>query len=97
MNEFAKGSYTRPVLLLLLVLSLGACLFAQQRYPATGLVLQIDRSRNLAVISCNAIPGYMEAMAMPYSVLADRELADLNVAGRVQPVAAEAPVPDRAC
>ena len=75
MNEFAKGSYTRPVLLLLLVLSLGACLFAQQRYPATGLVLKIDRSRNLAVISCNAIPGYMEAMTMPISV---RDASDFD-------------------
>ena len=53
-------------------------LAAATRYPVTGIVLSIDRPRRSFDASCAAIPGCMEAMAMPYSVLDDRELADLK-------------------
>jgi protein SCO1/2 len=43
-------------------------LAAEQRYPASGLVLKIDTARKVAVISCDQIPGYMEAMNMPIAV-----------------------------
>jgi protein SCO1 len=65
----------RAIALLLLG---GMSLVAATRYPVTGIVLQVDRPNRSFVASCAAIPGYMEAMAMPYSVLADRELADLK-------------------
>src|SRR5262249_34232733 len=61
-------------LLLLGAASLGAA----TRYPVTGIVLKVDRPHRGFDASCAAIPGYMEAMAMPYSVLDDRELADLK-------------------
>jgi len=78
MNRFAKFVRTRSVLLLLLVFILSAGLFAQQRYPASGLVLKIDRSHKSVVISCNAIPGYMEAMTMPISMRAASDLDNLK-------------------
>ena len=53
-------------------------LAAATRYPVTGIVLKIDRPHRSFDASCAAIPGYMEAMAMPYSVLDNRELADLK-------------------
>jgi hypothetical protein len=31
-----------------------------QRYPVTGLILRIDRPHRTFVVSCSAIPGYME-------------------------------------
>lgn len=68
MNRLAKVSRARVLLLLVLVSGLGAGLSSQTRYSASGLVLKIDRPHKLAIISCNAIPGYMEAMTMPLSV-----------------------------
>jgi Cu/Ag efflux protein CusF len=53
-------------------------LAAATRYPVTGIVLKVDRPHRSFDASCAAIPGYMEAMAMPYSVLDNRELADLK-------------------
>src|SRR5579872_3386485 len=46
-----------------------------KRYQVTGIVLSVDRSHRSFVASCKAIPGYMEAMAMPYSV---RDVKDLD-------------------
>lgn len=57
--------------LLALVLAAGAWsvgVAAEQRYPAQGLVLDIDYSRNTLVVSCQAIAGFMDAMVMPLSV-----------------------------
>lgn len=51
---------------------------AATHYPVTGIVLKVDGPQRSFVASCAAIPGYMEAMAMPYSVLDSRELADLK-------------------
>jgi protein SCO1/2 len=55
-----------------------ASLAAATRYPVTGIVLKVDRPHRTFDASCSAIPGYMEAMVMSYSVLEDRELADLK-------------------
>ncbi len=41
---------------------------AEQRYTASGLVLKIEPSRKTVVVSCQAIPGYMDAMVMPIRV-----------------------------
>src|SRR5437868_12973582 len=78
MNGFVTFSRSRSVLLLVFVSSLSAGLFAQQRYPASGLVLKIDPAHNSAIISCNAIPGYMQAMTMPMSVRAASDLDNLK-------------------
>jgi protein SCO1/2 len=51
---------------------------AADRYAVTGIVLQVDRPQHSFVASCAAIPGYMEAMSMPYSVLDDKELVNLK-------------------
>src|SRR4051812_39945725 len=61
-----------------LLLVAAATLGAAKRYPVTGIVLEVDRPHRSFVASCAAIPGYMEAMAMPYSVLDDAQLADLR-------------------
>src|SRR5437763_2929825 len=61
-----------------LVFLSAANLAAATRYPVTGIVLKVDGPNRSFVASCGAIPGYMEAMAMSYSVLDNRELADLK-------------------
>ena len=41
---------------------------AEQRYSVTGLVLKVDPAHRTMVVSCQTIPGYMDAMVMPFSV-----------------------------
>jgi protein SCO1 len=53
------------VLLLVVLRSTG---IAQQRYPASGLVLSVDRSRQTMVVSCQEIRGFMDAMVMSFAV-----------------------------
>jgi protein SCO1/2 len=52
------------------VLSWGAT-----QYPATGMVLKVDPAHKTMLVSCQSIPGFMEAMAMPFAV---PDAKDLN-------------------
>ena len=52
----------RPCLPLLLLWA--APLFAGETYSASGLVLRVDREHLSLEVSCQAIPGYMDAMVM---------------------------------
>ncbi len=66
-------------MLLLAAVSLAAA----KRYPVTGIVLKVDPSQHSVDISHGAIPGYMEAMVMSYSVPDNRELAGLKAGAYV--------------
>jgi protein SCO1/2 len=48
-----------------------------KRYPVTAVILKIDRPHRTFVASCAAIPGYMEAMVMPFTVRQDKSLDGL--------------------
>jgi protein SCO1 len=50
---------------------------SEQTYAAKGMVLKIDASHNTVVVSSQAIPGYMDAMVMPYQVRDPKELDGL--------------------
>lgn len=41
---------------------------ATKRYPFTGRVVSVDTQSKSAIIDGDAIPGFMDAMAMPYTV-----------------------------
>jgi len=56
----------RPCLPLLLLWA--APLFAGETYSASGLVLRVDREHLSLEVSCQAIPGYMDAMVMTFPV-----------------------------
>ena len=47
---------------------------AEQRYSTNGLVLRVDSSHKSLIVSISAIPGFMEAMTMPFSVRDSKEL-----------------------
>ena len=64
--------------LALSLLFAASLVFAADRYPVTGIVLKVDPPNRTFIASCAAIPGYMDAMSMPYSVLDDKELANLK-------------------
>lgn len=50
---------------------------AQQRYAAKGLVLEIDKQHDAMTVSCEEIPGYMDAMVMSFQVKNVKELDSL--------------------
>jgi protein SCO1/2 len=50
---------------------------AQER-TARGLVLEVDRTHHRLVVSCDPIPGYIDAMEMPFRVLDAKELDNLK-------------------
>ncbi len=62
----------------LLVMALAPLAGAAQKYPATGLVLKVDSANKSIVVSCNAIPGFMEAMTMRLEVADAKELSNLS-------------------
>jgi protein SCO1/2 len=51
--------------------------WAAQQYSASGMVLKIDQAHKTFVASCNAIPGFMDAMTMPFDVRTAKELDGL--------------------
>jgi protein SCO1 len=59
-----------------LLLSAAFCMGAQQ-YPVTGMVLKVDRLHKTFIVSCDNIPGYMDAMIMPFEVREAKELEGL--------------------
>ncbi len=52
--------------------------WAAQKYDVRGLVLTVDSLRKTMVVSCESIPGYMEAMTMPFTVREPRMLEGLQ-------------------
>lgn len=67
------------------LLTVGFCVFAltfawadAKRYAAKGMVLRVDASHKTATVSCQAIPGFMEAMVMPIAVRDTKELDGLT-------------------
>jgi protein SCO1 len=67
-------NHTGRVLLIALilagVLSFSSChrVSAQKRYPFTGRIVSVDSQAQSAIIDGDAIPGFMDAMAMPYKI-----------------------------
>ncbi len=66
------------LVVLALSLSVATSASAEQRYSARGLILKLDPAHNTMVVSTDAIPGFMEAMTMPYSVRNAKELEGLK-------------------
>ena len=54
------------------------CALAVERHPVTAGILKIDRAHRSFEASCQAIPGYMAAMEMPFAVRDASELTGLT-------------------
>lgn len=63
-----------PAGYLLVLLCCTSFALPEQRYPGRGLVLKVDQVHKTVLVSSDAIPGYMEAMTMLYSVRDTKEL-----------------------
>jgi len=75
-----KRPATRTSALLLLVFLFCSC---ARHFHAQGIVLAIDHPNQTITISHRAIPGYMEAMSMPFHVEAARDLQNLTPGSRI--------------
>lgn len=51
---------------------------AAKRYHLKGKVVSIDKRSKMANIDAEAIPGFMDAMTMPYSIKPEGELDKLS-------------------
>ena len=52
-------------------------LAAQTKHPASGLVLNVDQSKHLVTVSCQEIPGYMDAMVMTFQTRGSERIEGL--------------------
>jgi protein SCO1/2 len=55
-----------------------------RRYQVTGLVLTVDAPHATVLVSHDPIPGYMDAMTMPYRVRNPRELDNLKPGQKIE-------------
>ncbi len=74
----ARSNSLAGVSRILLLFVAAVSLAAAKRYQATGIILKVDPARRSVDISHGAIPGFMDAMSMSFSVRDNRELADLK-------------------
>jgi len=64
-----------------------------RHFRAQGLVLSVDHRTQTVTISHRAIPGYMEAMAMPFHTKKSRDLSNLTPGSRIKlPTQSNAPI-----
>jgi protein SCO1/2 len=68
-----------PTLLVIAVLLGTIHLRAAEEHKARGMVLTVDKTHRSLIVSCEAIPGYMEAMEMSFVVRDQSALAALKV------------------
>jgi protein SCO1 len=74
----------RRILLILLLLLAAVPGWAAEKHPVTGMLLKIDPSNKTMIVSCEAVPGYMDAMTMPFSVHDAKALDDLQAGMAVE-------------
>ncbi len=65
-------------ILLSVALLAGSRALALDEHPVRGLVLTVDVQNRSLVVSCDSIPGYMDAMEMPFAVQDSKTLAALK-------------------
>src|ERR1700691_498015 len=54
------------------------CAWGAQQHPARGIVIQVGKAHRSLVVSCDAIPGYMDPMEMSFAVRDSRMLAAIK-------------------
>lgn len=64
--------------LMLGLFATGVASATAQEHPGKGLVLQTDAAHHRIVVSCDPIPGYMDAMEMAFTVRKPEQLAGLK-------------------
>lgn len=65
-------------LLLASLLAAGVPAWCDQRFQAEGLVLGVDKAQQTVTISHDSIPGFMDAMVMPFHARYPKEIENLR-------------------
>ena len=77
-----RGSLALLIVAILAAFALGACnkkpADTGPRYHLEGKVLSVDMHEGTATIDHKAIPGYMDAMTMPYAAKDPKDLARVS-------------------
>jgi protein SCO1/2 len=60
------------------------CAGCARHYTTTGVVLRVDRPGALVTVSHDALPGFMDAMAMPFDLKGTARLTPLTPGDRVR-------------
>jgi protein SCO1/2 len=68
----------RNVVLVMLVFAARVTSAADSRHAARGIILKVDPSQRSIVVSCETIPGYMNAMEMSFTVRDAKALRSLK-------------------
>ena len=68
--------------ILITILLLSIPCWAKRQYSASGMVLKVDHEHKTLLVSCDSIPGFMDAMTMPFEVH-EREELEVLVPGMV--------------
>src|SRR5262245_41836440 len=75
----------RVLIAAILCASAGACRKApEQRYQLKGKIVSVDKRGSTVTIAHDAIPGYMEAMTMPFTLKDQKLLSNLPDNSRIQ-------------
>lgn len=57
---------------------------SEKRYPIEGEIVSVDKAKNLLTVKHGDIPGYMQAMTMPYPAAAPKDLEGLAAGDRIR-------------
>src|SRR4051794_10584297 len=83
----ASACYRKQDMRMTCVIAAALALFmeasAAQRHPASGLVVAVDLPHQAVVVSHETIPGYMDAMVMPFRVRSANALDGLQPGNKV--------------
>src|SRR5277367_2352096 len=72
----------KPLLMLFVVLA-AAPGWAGETHAMSGLVLKVDAAHRSMTVSCNSVPGYMDAMTMPFDVRDARMLDGIRAGATI--------------
>src|ERR1700722_10010007 len=78
MSSFERRLKKFGSFLVIAVAMLATSSSAGDRYAAAGLVLQVDRTKQILVVSCESIPNVMDAMVMSFPVRDVKSLEGLK-------------------
>ena len=86
----------RPEVVIFAALTASAC---ATHHQARGLVLRVDRDARMVTVSHEQVPGFMDAMVMPFELRDPSELTDLVAGDRIafRIASRRPPAPARSC
>src|ERR1700733_13902890 len=79
-----RGVFLIAILSLLsLMTAYGRAAEKVEKYDVTGILLKLDRSQQTMTVSCESIPGHMDAMVMSFAVRNPKALDGLHPGVRI--------------